>query len=94
MTVLTLLADAHPQRFEVCDHMRHIVDNWDDIMQEPLQDLDEMSKEVGPLRIDNGDLLDNNDYIRENSGRLTYKVRMNNPCVHRITLYSNMSLSP
>ena len=79
VTLLTLLADARPQRFEVCDHMRHIIDHWDDFMQEPLNDLDEMSEEVdsnGPQRFDNGDLLDNNNDIRENSGSLTFQVRM------------------
>ncbi|KAL5515147.1 hypothetical protein EMCRGX_G000272 [Ephydatia muelleri] len=53
VTLLTLLTDARPQRFE-----------------EPLNDQDEMSEEVdinGPQRFDNGDLLDNNDEIRDNS---------------------------
>ena len=27
VTLLTLLADARPQRFEVCDHCRHIIDH-------------------------------------------------------------------
>ncbi|KAL5515229.1 hypothetical protein EMCRGX_G000365 [Ephydatia muelleri] len=59
VTLLTVLADARPQRF-----------------QEPLNDLDEMSEEVdinGPLTFENGDLLNNNDDIRE---RLTFQVRM------------------
>ncbi|KAL5515244.1 hypothetical protein EMCRGX_G000383 [Ephydatia muelleri] len=62
VTLLTLLADARPQRF-----------------QKPLNDLDEMSEEVdinGPLTFDNGDLLDKNDDIRENSESLTFQVRM------------------
>ena len=48
-------------------------------MQEPLNDLDETSEEVdinGPLRFDNGNLLNNNDDIRENSESLTFQVRM------------------
>ena len=47
-------------------------------MQEPLNDLDEMSEEVdinGPLTFDD-DLLNNNDDIRENSESLTFQVRM------------------
>ena len=64
VTLLMLLADARPQRFQVCYHWGHKIDHWDDFVQEPLNDLDEMSEEVdinGPQRFDNGDLLDNND---------------------------------
>ena len=80
VTLLTLLADARPQRFQVCEvHWGHIIDHRDDFVQEPLNDLDETSEEVdinGPLRFDNGDLLNNNDDIRENSESLTFQVRM------------------
>ena len=90
VTLLTLLADARPQRFEVSDHWGHIIDHWDDFVQKPLNDLDKMSEDVdinGPLTFD--------DDIRENSESLTFQVRMNDSCVHRITCqYSNMSLSP
>ena len=78
VTLLTLLADARPQRFQVCDHWGHTIDHWDDFMQEPLNDLDEMSEEVdinGPLTFDD-DLLNNNDDIRKNSESLTFQVRM------------------
>ena len=78
VTILTLLADARPQRFEVCDHWSHIIDHWDDFVQEPLNDQDEMSEEVDinrPLTFDD-DLLTNNDDIRENSESLTFQVRM------------------
>ena len=78
VTLLTLLADARPQRFQVCDHWGHTIDHWDDFMQEPLNDLDEMSEEVdinGPLTFDD-DLLNNNDDIRKNSESLTFQVRI------------------
>ena len=78
VTLLTLLADARPQRFQVCDYWGHIIDHWDDFMQEPLNVLDEMSEEVdinGPLTFDD-DLLNNNDDIRENSESLTFQVRV------------------
>ena len=93
VTLLTLLADARPQRFEVCDHWGHIIHHWDDFMQEPLNDQDEMSEEVdGPQRFENGDLLNNNDDIREKSGGLTFQVRMNDPRVcASCNLYSSLS---
>eukprot|EP00731_Ephydatia_muelleri_P000316 Em0001g316a len=75
VTLLTLLADARPQRFQVCDHWDDIIDHWDDFMQKPLNVLDEMSEEVdinGPLTFDD-DLLNNNDDIRENSESLTFQ---------------------
>eukprot|EP00731_Ephydatia_muelleri_P000315 Em0001g315a len=75
---LPTVSDARPQRFQVCDHWGHTIDHWDDFMQEPLNDLDEMSEEVdinGPLTFDD-DLLNNNDDIRKNSESLTFQVRM------------------